>query len=295
MVVRNRRNLILGLTLGLTLLTLVASLVWPKTYTSKVVVSLGLTNTNQTGLLNNLPSLPALAQGFVDLQSTTLLTKDLGVDEPTRVYKARFDEKRGLLNLEAKGKTPAEARARVERIVNVAQKYLRERMSEGALSNLRANLVQTELDLQSGQESLKRLQAELKNLSAQGRSDATTAAALEARQVSPEAARTASPAYTSLSLDESRLRSQVAQLEAKINTLTPLLTKSDLLSQLVGQALQVQVLVPPAEPLRPSFPRPLLFTVVAGVLGLLVGIFWAFIAEAIKPEPKAQAIDNSVK
>ncbi|WP_223299805.1 hypothetical protein [Meiothermus taiwanensis] len=44
----------------------------------------------------------------------------------------------------------------------------------------------------------------------------------------------------------------------------------------------MQVLVPPAEPLRPSFPRPALFTVVAGVLGLLMGVLWAFIAEAVR-------------
>jgi uncharacterized protein involved in exopolysaccharide biosynthesis len=109
------------------------------------------------------------------------------------------------------------------------------------------------------------------------------AAALEARGTDPQIARATNPAYTSLSLDESRLRSQIAQLEARITTLTDFLQQPQAIGQLVSQALLVQVLVPPAEPLRPSFPRPLLFTVVAGMLGLLLGVLWAFVAEAIRP------------
>lgn len=290
LVLRRRRNLILGLTLGAAILVFAVSQVWPKTYSTKVVVSLSLTNqSNQSGVLNNLPSLAGLAQGFVDLQSTTLLAKDLGVDQPPEVYGARFDEKKGLLSLSAKGGTPVEARQRAERIVRVATEYLKGRMVEGAASNIRALLAQTQLDLESARESLKRIQAELKNLSAEGRSDAAIAAALEARQIGPETARASSPAFTSLSLDESRLRSTIAQLEARIDTLTPLLDKPEQLSQLVGQALQVQVLVPPAEPLRPASPRPLLYTAIAGVLGLLAGVFWAFLAEALAL-PQAEVV-----
>ncbi|WP_169336588.1 Wzz/FepE/Etk N-terminal domain-containing protein [Calidithermus timidus] len=289
LVLKRRQNLILGLTLGAAILVFAVSQVWPKTYSSKVVLSLSFNNQLQSGVLSNLPSLPGLAQGFVDLQNTTLLAKDLGVDQPPEVYGARFDEKKGLLNLSAKGRTPNEARQRVERIVRVATDYLRARMVEGAVSNIRALLAQTQLDLESTQESLKRIQAELKNLSAEGRSDAAIAAALEARQVGPETARSSSPAFTSLSLDESRLRSTAAQLQARIDTLAPLLDKPEQLSQLVGQALQVQVLVPPAEPLRPTSPRPLLYAAIAGVLGLLVGVFWAFLAEALAL-PQAEGV-----
>lgn len=280
--------LIIGLTLLLALLTLVVSLVWPKTYTSKVVVSLSLANqSNQQGLLNNLPSLSGLAQGFVDLQSTTLLAKDLGVSEPPSVYKASFDDKKGLLNLSAKGKTPAIAKERAERILNVARNYLRERMVEGASSNIRAALTQTQLDLQAAKESLKRIRAELASTPDKGQPNATIAAGLEARQVDPQAARASSPGYTSLSLDESRFRSSVAQLEARIDTLKQFLNEPDSINQLVGQALQVQTLVPPAEPLRPTSPRPVLYTAIAAVLGLLLSLLWAFIAEAIRPSDPA--------
>lgn len=288
LILNRKRMLIIGLTLLLALLTLVVSLVWPKTYTSKVVVSLSLANqSNQQGLLNNLPSLSGLAQGFVDLQSTTLLAKDLGVSEPPSVYKASFDDKKGLLNLSAKGKTPAIAKERAERILNVARNYLRERMVEGASSNIRAALTQTQLDLQAAKESLKRIRAELASTPDKGQPNATIAAGLEARQVDPQAARASSPGYTSLSLDESRFRSSVAQLEARIDTLKQFLNEPDSINQLVGQALQVQTLVPPAEPLRPTSPRPVLYTAIAAVLGLLLSLLWAFIAEAIRPSDPA--------
>jgi uncharacterized protein involved in exopolysaccharide biosynthesis len=289
LVLRRHRYRILGLTLGAAILVFVLSLAWPKTYSAKVVLSLSLNNQSQSGVLSNLPSLSGLAQGFVDLQDTALLAKELGVARPREIYNARFDDKKSLLNLSAKGRTPSEARQRAERIVQVATNYLQERMVAGAASNIRALLAQTQLDLESARESLRRIQAELKGLSAEGRSDAVIAAALEARQVGPETARSSSPAFTSLSLDESRLRSTVAQLQARFDTLSSFLDRPEQLGELVGQALQVQVLVPPAEPLRPVSPRPLLYTAIAGMLGLLVGVFWAFLAEALASAPTEMA------
>ncbi|MDW8424899.1 MAG: Wzz/FepE/Etk N-terminal domain-containing protein [Meiothermus sp.] len=284
LVLKKRARLILGLTFGLALATLLWSLLWPKTYTSQVVVSLSLSNQSSQGLLNNLPSLAGLAQGFVDLQQTKLLANQLGVEDPTRFYKARFDEKRGLLFLTAQGRTAAEAGERAERILQVARTYLERNLLEGAQANLRAAQTQARLDLRAAQDGLRGIQAQLKIAPDRALSNPTIAAGLEARGNDPQTARASNPAYTSLSLDESRLRSQIAQLEARITTLTDFLQQPDAIGQLVSQALLVQVLVPPAEPLRPSFPRPLLFTVVAGVLGLLLGVIWAFVAEAIKPQ-----------
>lgn len=283
LVLKRRMWQILGLGIALAVVTLLWSLLWPKTYTSQVVVSLSLANQSNQGLLNNLPSLPGLAQGFVDLQQTKLLANQLGVDDPTRFYKARFDEKRGLLFLTAEGRTSAEAGERAERILEVARKYLERNLLEGAQANLRAALAQTRLDLQAAQDALKSIQAQLAQAPDRVVSNPTIAAALEARGIDPQVARATNPAYTSLSLDESHLRSQIAQLEARIGTLNDLLMQPQLTSQLVSQTLLVQVLVPPAEPLRPSFPRPVLFTAVAGVLGLLLGVLWAFAAEAVRP------------
>lgn len=281
---------ILGFALALALITLLWSLLWPKTYTSRVVVSLSLANQSSQGLLNNLPSLPGLAQGFVDLQQTKLLANQLGVDDPTRFYQARFDEKRGLLFLTAKGRTAAEAVQRAERILEVARRYLERNLLEGAQANLRAALTQARLDLRAAQDGLKGIQSQLRLAPDRAASNPTIIVGLEARGNDPQAARTANPAYTSLSLDESRLRSQIAQLEARINTLSEFLQQPNVIGQLVSQALLVQVLVPPAEPLRQSFPRPLLFTVIAGMLGLLLGVLWAFVLEAVRPrESQADA------
>ncbi|MCM3875991.1 MAG: lipopolysaccharide biosynthesis protein, partial [Thermoanaerobaculia bacterium] len=55
-----------------------------------------------------------------------------------------------------------------------------------------------------------------------------------------------------------------------------------LLSRLVGQALQVQVLAPPAEPLRQSQPRPVLYTGFATLVGLMAGVFAAFLRDAAR-------------
>jgi uncharacterized protein involved in exopolysaccharide biosynthesis len=211
------------------------------------------------------------------------MAEKLEVADPTQFFSARFDEKRGLLFLTAQGQTAAEAGARAERILNVAREYLENSLAEGARANIRAALTQARLDLRVAQDGLKGIQAQLRLAPDRAASNPTVAAALEARGNDPQAARAANPALTSLSLEESRLRSQIAQLEARSSTLTEFLQQPQSVGQLVSQALLVQVLVPPAEPLRASFPRPLLFTVIAGVLGLLMGVLWAFVAEAIRP------------
>lgn len=289
LVLKRRVWRILGLGIALAIVTLLWSLLWPKTYISQVVVSLSLANQSSQGLLNNLPSLPGLAQGFVDLQNTRLLAEQLEVSDPTRFYSARFDDKRGLLFLTAQGRTSAEAGARAERILSVARKYLEDSLVEGARANIRAAQTQAQLDLRAAQDGLKGIQTQLRLAPDRAASNATVAAGLEARGNDPQTARAANPAYTSLSLDESRLRSQIAQLEARIGTLNDFLRQPQAIGQLVSQALLVQVLVPPAEPLRPSFPRPLLFTVIAGILGLLIGVLWAFVAEAIQPREAEKA------
>lgn len=286
LVLKRWTRFILLLTIGAAALVAVVSFLLPRTYSSNVVVSLTLANQqNQQGLLSNLPSLTGLAQGFVDLQSTTLLAQELGVTDPTQFYQARFDDKRNLLNLTATGGSPKEARDRAERILNVARNYLRDQLANGAQANIRAAQTQTQLDLQVARDGLRRIQAQLQSSTGRSSSNGTIAAGLEARGNDPQAARTVNPGLTSLSLDESRLRSEVAKSEARIDTLTKFLKDPEAINQLVGQALLVQVLVPPAEPLRATFPRPVLFTAIAAVLGLLIGLLWAFIAEAVRPRP----------
>jgi uncharacterized protein involved in exopolysaccharide biosynthesis len=292
---------ILAIALGSAVLAFTVSQLLPRTYTSQVVVSLSLVGQPNQGLrsdrdlrnnqgllpdqvlLNNLPSLLGLAQGFVDLQNTRLMAEKLEVTDPTQFYSIRFDEKRGLLLLTAQGQTAAEAKARAERILVVAREYLENKIAEAVRSNVRAAQAQAQIDLRAAQDGLRGIQAQLRTEPDLVASNPTLAAALEARGIDPQVARTASPAFTSLSLDESRLRSQIAQLEPRINLLTEFLQQPERIGQLVSQALLIQVLVPPAEPLGPTSPRPLLFTVTGGVLGLLLGVLWASVAEAIRP------------
>jgi LPS O-antigen subunit length determinant protein (WzzB/FepE family) len=288
LILRKSRNTILITAIGLGLLTLLLSLALPKTYISKVIVGLGF-SPQQNALLANLPSPTGLAQGFGDLLETSVLTQQLELPRPSQTYKSKFDEKKTLWTLSAKGKTREQAQQNAERILQVAKEYLTDRLTQGVTLNANSSLAQTQLDLRGAQESLRRVQEELKKLAqSTPASSGTTAAGLEARGIDPQIARTANPALTSLSLDESRLRSSVAQTQARVQTLTQLIENPAEISRLVGQALNVQVLVPPAQPLRASFPRPLLFTVIAGVLGLLLGIFWAFVSEAIRPRPEPE-------
>lgn len=89
LILKRWSRFIFFLSVGLMISTLIFSLLWPKTYTSQVVVSLSLANQSNQGLLNNLPSLAGLAQGFVDLQQTRLLANQLDVDDPTRDRQSR--------------------------------------------------------------------------------------------------------------------------------------------------------------------------------------------------------------
>jgi uncharacterized protein involved in exopolysaccharide biosynthesis len=292
---------ILAIALGSAVLAFTVSQLLPRTYTSQVVVSLSLVGQPNQGLrsdqdlrnnqgllpdqvlLNNRPSLPGLAQGFVDLQNTRLMAEKLEVADPTQFYSVRFDEKRGLLLLTAQGQTAAEAKARAERILVVAREYLENKIAEAVRSNIRAAQAQAQINLRAAQDGLRGIQAQLRTEPDLVAVNPALVAALVARGSDPQAVRPVNPAFTSLSLDESRLRSQIAQLEPRINLLTEFLQQPERIGQLVSQALLIQVLVPPAEPLGPTSPRPLLFAVIGGVLGLLLGVLWASVAEAIRP------------
>jgi LPS O-antigen subunit length determinant protein (WzzB/FepE family) len=286
---KRRWVLIAVSTLVLPLIVLIVSFMLPKIYESRAVMGVNLSvQSNQQGLLSNLPPLQGLLQGFVDLQTTAALAGDLGVKDPSQFFRARFDKERTIINLTAKGNTPKVAKERLERMVSVATSYLRKRMLEGVQANVQATLSQTRLDVQTAKEGLKRIQEQLRVSPDNGvRINPLTVAALEAIQTDPQIARAANPGITSLSLDESRIRSQIAQMDGKVVILTQMLDQPQKVSALVNQALLVQILVPPAEPLRPVFPRPALFAAVAGVLGLLLGIIWAFIAEAVRPSDRA--------
>jgi uncharacterized protein involved in exopolysaccharide biosynthesis len=110
------------------------------------------------------------------------------------------------------------------------------------------------------------------------------AAGLEALKVDPAVARSSNPAETFLSLQEAQLSTQVATARARTEALEGVLKDPEALSRLVGQALQVQVLSPPGEPVHKSGPRATIWAAVAGIAALAVFILPGFIRDALREE-----------
>jgi len=270
--------------------TLVVCLRKAKTYTSQAAVSLtvssqAVVNKEVTGqILANLPSPAGLAQAFTQQIGTHALSKALDAENPDQFFEARFDDRKGLLTLVARGVTPAEARERADKLLLAAQEYLRARIAAAATENMKSALAQATLDLRTAESSLRDVQA---LLSSKGRPAApaspTVSAALEAQKVDPQLARSPNAAYAYLTIQEATLQAQLAQSRARAQSLEGVMKDSDALVRLVGQSLQVQVLAPPAEPLRQSAPRPVLSTGLAVAFGLLGGIAAALFKEALRP------------
>jgi uncharacterized protein involved in exopolysaccharide biosynthesis len=270
--------------------TLIVCLVMTKTYTSQAAVSLtvstqGVVNQLVTGqILANLPSAAGLAQAFTQQMGTNALSKALATDRPDRYFEARFDERRGLLTLVARGRTPAEAKERADRLLQAAQEYLRARIAAAATENLKSALAQANLDLKTAETSLAGVEALLRNAGRPGGTNSpTVVAALESQKVDPQLARSTNGAYSYLTIQEATLQSQLAQSRSRAEALEGIMKDSDALVRLVGQSLQVQVLAPPAEPLRQSQPRPVFYTGLAGAAGLLAGVVAAQLRESLRP------------
>lgn len=302
-VLKRNARIILAVTLGAALVTFAISMILPKTYRSQANLSLSLSiqpfygqqqPTNQqerfSQILANLPSLSGLASSFQDLLETRELAQSLGVANPASRYQAKFDEKTGIWKLSAKGSSPEEARRATEKLLATARDFLESKLAQTVNSNLAALLAQARIDAESAQIGLEEIKKALANTPPTVGADAAVASALESQGVNPLVARATSPAYASLKLQEANLRSQLAQAQARIETYSRLARNPQEIRTLVGQALQIQPLVAPSEPLRPVSPRPLLYAAIAAVLGLILSVFWAFLAEALaprRPEPEA--------
>ena len=248
-----------GLAIAVALLTFVVSSLRPKVYESQALVSVTVSGqvlsmqlvTGQ--LLANLPAPAALAQAFTQLISTRALTVALGTDRPDRIYEARFDEKKGLLTLRANGRTPAEAKQRAEKLLAIAQTNLQDRLTDAARANAYSALEQARIDTKTAARILEDVRQVLRGATRVAAAPGV-AAGLEALKVDPAIARSPSPSYTYLSLQEAQQEAALAQARARAEALEGVVNEADALRKLVGQALQVQVLAPPAEPLFPVSP-----------------------------------------
>jgi len=285
LVLKRNARIILAITLGAALVTYAVSMILPKTYRSQASLSLSVTGQPQLSsqILANLPSLSGLASSFQDLLETRELVQTLGVANPASRYQTKFDEKTGVWKFWAKGSSPEEAKRRVERLLATGRAYLEGKLTQTVNANLMALLAQARIDAEGAQTALQEIKKALANTPPTISTDAATASALESQGVSPLVARSPSPAYASLKLQEANLRSQLAQAQARLETYSRLAQNPQEIRVLIGQSLQIQPLANPSEPLRPIFPRPFLYAGIAAVLGLILSVFWVFLAEALSP------------
>jgi hypothetical protein len=288
------RLFIVAMTLGAALLALVVSLALPKKFESKGVYSLSLLTDRMVAPLNNLPALAGLAQGYGDSLNTTMLAAVLQESEPSTMFSAKFDEKRGLWTLIGQGSTPALAKERADRLMQSARGYLEERIVAGIRVNIAGVLEQARLDLSITKQSLDGITQILASTPQVSNRDGATTAGLESQGVGPQSARSNNPAYVSLAVQQSQLRAQQAQYQARVQTYTDLLKDSARLKVFAGQAFSVQTISAPTEPLSAASPRPLLYAAIAGVVGLLVGLLVPFVFESIRDPDLVQGVTKRV-
>jgi hypothetical protein len=287
-VLKRWRFLIVGLTVVGVALALLVSLLLPKVYVSRVVLSLSAPQQQAVGqevsdqLLANLPSVTGLAKGFDDLLATKRVAEVLNVPAPSGEPDARFDEKKNLLTLRADGGSAEEASQNATQLLTVTKRFITTRVVRGMLANAESMISRATLDRETALQSLQGLRAAAGAVPRTGAPSAATSAGLEGQGVRPPVARASDPALVDLSLEESKLRAQVAKTEARIVGLQALIKNPGRLESLVGQAVQVQELVPVTQPLQPDSPRPLLYAALAGVLSLMLGLLIPFVVEAVR-------------
>src|ERR1039457_1378523 len=127
------------------------------------------------------------------------------------------------------------------------------RFSRAARANAYSALEQARIDTKTAARILDDVRQVLRGASRVAAAPGV-AAGLESLKVDPAIARSPSPSYTYLSLQEAQQEAALAQARARAEALEGVVNEADALRKLVGQALQVQVLAPPAEPLFPVSP-----------------------------------------
>ncbi len=150
------------------------------------------------------------------------------------------------------------------------------------LGDTQANLSYRQDAVQS---QLKQVEAVLKGTPPMlGKLPASPALAetLQTQRVNPLVATAANPVYAYLGLQITQLKAQLAQVLSSIQTLDMLKT---IPQQLARRAIRLQTLIPASTPLSPVAPRRSLYTLLAAALGLVLGISWAFMREALKEPP----------
>ncbi len=293
LILRAKARLILGFTLIPALFVFVASLLLPKVYSSRAVFSVTLNQDRPE--FKSAPTPPGITQGFAEVIRNDGLRKQLG-ELDVRVqdfYQSKFDERKNIWTLTTSADTPEGALTRAQKLGEVAKNYAITQVGGTIRTNYEANLAQYKVDLGVAENTLKRLMVEQPNIGAPN-TDPNVAAALESARVNPQAARSSNPAQVSVSLQMAQLRATRAQLQSQIASIESLLNDNNEFKSLVGRGMQVQVLAEPTAAIEADFPRPLLYTALAGVIGLLIGLVGAFVTEALR-DPNAVSAPKPIR
>ncbi len=291
LVMRRSAGLVVATPILAMIVTLAVSWMAQKKYTSEAAVS--LTISTQMGsllpfanvqLLSNMPPVPGLAQAFVQQVASRATAMALGLEAPEGAFEARFDERKALLSLVATGSTPAQSRERAERLLRVSEGYFQGRVAAVTTDTLKGAAALAKLDLATAEANLRDVQGMLKPGGRPGPPvTPEISAALEAVKVDPRVARSSNLGYAFLTLEEATLQSQFARSQARARALEDLLKDPEALLELTRQSFHIEVLASPTEPIRPSSPRPVRNTALAGLFGLIVGVFGAFVRAALTP------------
>ena len=285
-VLKRYRRLIFALPIAVALLTLMVTLLLPKSYSSRVIYNFSVAS--------GLPNAAGLAQAYSDQLSTAVAASNLGVDLPAQVFQSKFDEKKGLWTLTAKGESSLEAQRLAKRLMTNLKSYLDQLRLDIATQTQTSVISVTRVALRDAKEQLQRLEPLLKSSSQVVESSPVVAAALEGQQgIGAQAARSSNVTAVSLALQINSFRLNVATLESRLVAVQKLLGSPIDLKNSVGEAILLQLIAPPGQPLEADFPRPVLYTALAVVLGLLIALIAAFILEALR-EPRFQSESRGI-
>ncbi len=97
------------------------------------------------------------------------------------------------------------------------------------------------------------------------------------------AAESADPARAYLRLELAKAQAELAAKQARQKELAYLLSDEQALTALAAGSLGVRMVAEPGLPERPVSPRVFLNTVLAMVMGLMLGVFGAFLRTALEP------------
>jgi Chain length determinant protein len=277
------------LTLFLPLLLALAAFIigstLPKVYSSRGLLNLTTLkvepnqilengDSDRRSLFANLPLSNALAQGFED----SLLDK-LSSADPKTTLQTEFDELRNLLVIKVDASSANESSQKVTQGLKDAQSYFRQQITQAILSNATATIAQTERELRASKQTLAQLGQTISNPNTN-----TSSAALESNGVDPQIARSDNPGATYIRLEEAKLQTEIARAQAKIKALDDLRPGSQSLDRTVDLYLRAQVLALPSQNAKQTEPRPILYAIIALILGLLTGIILPFTLETIQSQ-----------